>query len=97
MCNMIIYFISARNKLALLIGNSNYHKMGKLPAAQNDTKTIQKKFVELGFRVLMLTDLTRSEIQNAVILFSTFIQKGDYGKKVGGLDNITILHICFMF
>lgn len=68
----------ARNKWALLIGNSNYPKRVNLPAAKCDLKIIWKNFVELGFRVLMLTDLKRTEIQNAVRLFSTFLQKGDY-------------------
>lgn len=93
---MIIYFISARNKWALVIGNSNYQQMPELPGAKNDIKTIKHRFVELGFHVLMLIDLTRTEVQNAVILFSTFIQKGDYGKKVIAFDSFTIL-LSYMF
>lgn len=65
--------------------------MGPLPAADNDIKTIEKNFVELGFRVLMLTNLTRTELQNAVQLFSTFIQKGDYGKKLRTFDHFKAL------
>lgn len=54
--------------------------MGELPAANNDIMTMERKFVELGFRVLVLTNLSRTEIQSYVSLFSSFIQEGDYGK-----------------
>ena len=41
---------------------------------------MKENLLEMKFRVLMLCDLKRSEILNAVKLFSEFVQKGDYGK-----------------
>lgn len=70
--------LTARNKWALLIGNSHYEEMEGLPAASKDIHILKKNFKELGFRMFVFSDLKRSGIQNAVKKLASFIQEGDY-------------------
>ncbi|XP_045129892.1 mucosa-associated lymphoid tissue lymphoma translocation protein 1-like [Portunus trituberculatus] len=70
--------LTARNKWALLIGNSRYQELDELPASRKDIHMLKKNFKKLGFRVFMFNDLKRSGIQNAVKKFVSFVQEGDY-------------------
>lgn len=70
--------LTARNKWALLIGNSNYQQMEELPATRNDINVLKENFRALGFRVFILNNLTRNDLQNAVRQFSAFVQEEDY-------------------
>lgn len=70
--------LTARNKWALLIGNSHYQELDPLPGSRKDIHIVKKNFKELGFRVCMFSDLNRSAIQNGVKKLASFIQEGDY-------------------
>ncbi len=49
-------------RVALVIGNSNYEKITDLPNAAQDALDVSQKLTALGFRVSSGIDLTRSEI-----------------------------------
>jgi hypothetical protein len=59
----------AAKRLALVIGNSNYQSVVRLPNPVNDAEDIAAKLSELGFEVERGIDLTRSEF---LLLISDF-------------------------
>lgn len=76
----VYLYFSARNKLALLIGNWKYSHE-PLTTPRNDIQDIQEKLMRLKFRVMVFTNLSKAEILGALQLFVKYIQKDDYGEK----------------
>lgn len=71
--------LSARNKWALLVANSAYKHEGKeLYTPTKDIKILARELVKLQFRVMMYSNLKRTEFINAIRLFSKFLHEGDY-------------------
>lgn len=79
-------------KVALLIGNSSYEKPNdSLPTASensrltdllmpsNDVETLSSILSNMEFRVLAFQNLTKTEMRNAVKLFSNMLPEGSIG------------------
>mgnify|MGYP002439563027 CR=1 FL=1 len=54
------------DRLALVIGNSDYTKVGKLNNPQNDANDIEKVLQKLNFDVTKLINATLNDIYQAV-------------------------------
>ena len=67
----------AGKRLALVIGNSNYQSVTKLPNPANDAADIAAKLTSLGFEVEEGIDLTREQF---AILISDFRSRIRYEK-----------------
>ncbi|WAQ98576.1 MALT1-like protein [Mya arenaria] len=66
------------DKVALLIGNSDYLSEISLTAPPNDIREMAESLVSINFKVVMLLNLTKPEIENAVIEFCKLIDKNVY-------------------
>ncbi|XP_052794113.1 mucosa-associated lymphoid tissue lymphoma translocation protein 1 homolog isoform X1 [Mya arenaria] len=66
------------DKVALLIGNSDYLSAISLKAPPNDIREMAESLVSINFKVVMLLNLTKPEIENAVIEFCKLIDKNVY-------------------
>lgn len=67
----------AEERYALVIGNSDYQRAGRLPNAANDAKLVAASFTAMGFEVDTLTDLTEAAMGEALDKLAA---------KAGGLD-----------
>ncbi len=61
--------VSSQARLALIIGNSDYQFVGKLPNAANDATLMAGVLKSLGFETMVYTDADRNKIKNAVYDF----------------------------
>jgi uncharacterized caspase-like protein len=67
----------AQNRIALVIGNSNYQSVTVLPNPANDAKAVSKFLTGAGFEVIKADDLTRDGLRRAVLDFSAKVaEKG---------------------
>jgi len=86
-------FISAQNKVALVIGNSDYAEM-PLQNPRNDAVDLAVLLRTFGFYVVEKTDLDRRGMEDAIREFKGVISPGDvalfyfsgHGTQVGGLN-----------
>jgi uncharacterized caspase-like protein len=69
------YTNSHRQKLALVIGNSEYQTYPKLENAQSDAKTLSRALSEKGFTVFLAQNVTSEELKQILMFTST--QAGD--------------------
>ena len=67
----------AENRVALIIGNSNYISVGSLDNPQNDALDISVALKGLGFEVILGLDLTRARMQLAAEEFSQLARTAD--------------------
>jgi len=67
----------ATDKIALLIGNSDY-KMKPLKCSRNDVEAMTEKFRQLNFKTISLVDLTLSQMANAVEYFCSLLDADMY-------------------
>lgn len=67
----------AKDKKALLIGNSNY-KGKPLRCPKNDVKAMTERLQKLNFKTISLVDLTLSQMTNAVDYFCSLLDNGMY-------------------
>lgn len=74
------FFLTAKDKVALLIGNMNYWEHPKLKAPLVDVYELTNLLRQLDFKVVSLLDLTEYEMCNAVDEFLLLLDKGVYGK-----------------
>ena len=65
-------------KVALIIGNSNYGSKS-LPNAKNDANDIAKSLEELGFEVILKENLKKSDMEDEVINFSKKLDNASVG------------------
>uniref|UniRef100_A0A096LS16 MALT1 paracaspase n=1 Tax=Poecilia formosa TaxID=48698 RepID=A0A096LS16_POEFO len=72
-------FMSATDKVALLIGNLSYQNHPQLKAPMVDVYDLTNLLRQLNFKVVSLLDLTESEMRNAVDEFLLLLHKGVYG------------------
>ncbi|XP_065583181.1 mucosa-associated lymphoid tissue lymphoma translocation protein 1-like [Artemia franciscana] len=68
----------AREKVALLVGNSEYKSHPPLISAYHDVVTLTENLERLSFRVMALSNLSLSEMKNAVQLVAKHIVEGAY-------------------
>jgi hypothetical protein len=67
------------NRVALVIGNSNYTHNGMLPNADNDAELIAAKLRSVGFRIVrQYTDLDQIQMRSALKEFMTVAQSADW-------------------
>jgi len=59
----------AQNRYALVIGNSNYERGGRLPNAINDTNDISSALRELGYQVVLRQNLNRADMVREIDAF----------------------------
>lgn len=69
---------SPTQKIALIIGNSNYGPKS-LPNAKNDATDIAKTLEELGFEVILKENLKKADMEDAVIDFSKKLDNASVG------------------
>src|SRR3974377_2336886 len=60
-------------RLALVIGNSNYQNVAQLPNPDNDAQSMAQFLNSAGFEVIAATDLTRNDMIKVVEDFSARI------------------------
>jgi tetratricopeptide (TPR) repeat protein len=69
----------AERRIALVIGNSGYAAVAKLPNPQRDAEAVAEALRQAGFQDVMLgTDLTRAEIIQALNDFADRTTKADW-------------------
>jgi len=66
---LLTTYISAENRVALVIGNANYVYLGKLKNPINDANDIAATLSSLGFEVTKLIDSSLIDLENAVLAF----------------------------
>src|SRR5882757_6089285 len=74
----------AENRVALVIGQSNYKSVVALPNPANDAKAMSQMLTESGFEVLSAADLSQNEMRTKV---------GDFAAKVAekGPDTVALV------
>lgn len=85
---MVIIFVNAnnrkdwdhnmQNRLALVVGNSNY-KSSPLKNPMNDARDISEKLESYGFQTLTLTDCKLEDLEDAIEDFKEGLNKVDVG------------------
>lgn len=70
-------FAMAESKVALIIGNGKYQHTSQLDNSVNDAVAITKKLRRLGWDVLLHTNVTKRQIDQAVYTFSKKISRSN--------------------
>ena len=70
-------FSASEQRLALLIGNSNYSHGGSLPNPVNDVRAMEKALEVLGFTVMKYEDCSQKTMKKAM---------DEFGRKLKGKD-----------
>lgn len=73
-----MFLFSASDKVALLIGNMDYKSESPLKAPSKDVQTLGESLLALNFRVVSLLNLTKPEIENAVMEFCHLVDRNVY-------------------
>ena len=63
----------AENRIALIIGNSNYSTVTALPNPANDARAMTKFLTSAGFQVVQEPDLTQSDMRRAISNFASMV------------------------
>lgn len=69
----------ASSRIALVIGNAKYEKVGVLDNTINDAKLIESKLSAMGFETQLLLDATESKLKRAVREFASASEQSDIG------------------
>jgi len=64
-------------RVALVIGNSNYLTFPKILNPRNDAEDVAKELRDLGFEVLLGTDLKRADMEDMLIRFAKNAREAD--------------------
>src|SRR6202048_3488694 len=67
----------AEKRVALVIGNNDYRNVPKLQKAVNDARTMAETLRQLGFRVMVAENQTRTGFSQSLLAFDAMIEKGD--------------------
>ncbi len=68
---------ATERRVALVIGNSDYWNFPDLPNPVNDARDIADRLSDLGFEVILGTDLTRQELLNSLLKFAGALVDAD--------------------
>jgi tetratricopeptide (TPR) repeat protein len=68
---------AAERRVALVIGNSNYLTFPKILNPRNDAEDVAKELRDLGFEVLLGTDLKRADMEDMLIRFAKNAREAD--------------------
>lgn len=75
------YFIGSgvvmAKRVALVIGNDAYSAVSKLSKAVNDAKTMSETLQEIGYEVILATDVSRREMNEKLQQFVSRLDAGD--------------------
>jgi hypothetical protein len=74
----------AEPRLALVVGNSAYERLGALRNPGNDAKLVASMLQQVGFKVTTATDVTRADFLRAVRTFAGQIEEA-------GRDTVAVL------
>jgi tetratricopeptide (TPR) repeat protein len=69
--------VDADRRVALVIGNSNYVNFPKIPNPRNDAEDLSAALKNLGFDVLLGTDLRRADMEDIFIRFAKKARQSD--------------------
>ena len=69
--------VHASQRVALVIGNSQYQHASQLPNPANDSADMAKAFERLGFEVTRLNDVDYSQMRRALLTFSEKANQAD--------------------
>jgi len=69
----------AKNRVALLIGNSNYTHGGSLDNPVHDVRALKRALENLGFTVLKYENCSQKTMKRAMDKFGTKLRKKDVG------------------
>src|SRR5579871_1028718 len=64
-------------RVALVIGNAAYRSMPRLPNAKNDAEDVGRSLRDLGFETVLVTDLDRAGMSEAVARFTSTVLGAD--------------------
>ena len=64
-------------KIALIIGNESYRNFGRIRQADNDAAKLARKLEEIGFRVTLKDNLSRSRFYQSLAAFAQEAQEAD--------------------
>ena len=67
---------NAGRRIALVIGNSSYAKVGKLPNPANDARLISKSLEATGFEVKLVIDTDQPTMKRAMLDFGRDLREG---------------------
>lgn len=70
---------TASERVALVLGNSNYASASALPNPVNDADAMRTVLEKCGFKVILQRDLTRKDMTEAIRSFKEKLQKGGVG------------------
>ena len=70
---------TAKDKVALLIGNGKYMNEKKLDAPPNDILKIGERLNKMKFRTLICKDLNKAGMENILTFFINLLIEGVYG------------------
>jgi hypothetical protein len=65
-----VALMGPEQRIALVIGNSNYQNVGQLPNPANDAKAVAQLLNSAGFEVISATDLNHNQMIQAIQDFS---------------------------
>lgn len=77
--SFVLSLRTATDKVALLIGNMNYHHHTQLCAPISDVHELTNLLRQMDFKVVSLLDLNWQEMNSAVTEFLLLLDKGVYG------------------
>lgn len=72
-CLLMVGNACAESRIALIIGNSEYQSVGRLPNPTNDARAIANALQAVDFEVQTATDLTRLEMGRALSRFANTV------------------------
>ena len=68
---------AAAKRVALVIGNDDYHEVAKLKKAANDAQSMANVLTEIGFDVIHAKNVARREMNRQLQLFLSRLEAGD--------------------
>ena len=75
--------LATENRVALIIGNSNYATMGELRNASNDAEDMAQVLTELGFDVISGVNLSKKQMSEKIRTFDAKLSSGNKDETIG--------------
>lgn len=71
------FAFSANERIALIIGNSNYTELGTLPNTVNDARNINRSLVDMGYKTRLIINANEATLRKEVKLFAADSDKAN--------------------
>ena len=89
-------FSFAANRIALVIGNSNYSEIGKLENPRQDAIDVSKTLQEMGYKTSLILDAGEAKLRKEARSFSALSESSDlalvyysgHGAQINGVNYI---------